>query len=137
MSDWNAELDTFFEGRGQEGEARFAEGTSKAAEFIASVAVPAFEAFGAALQNHRRHVRLRRSDASMRILVDYAGTEEFDFTLWAGMDVLSTESRTDGRRELGGFQNGKGTNAMADTTIEDIAHYLTARYTLLNSRATV
>ena len=136
MRDWNAQLETFFGGREQQGEAQLAGSMSEAAGFTTSVAAPAFEAFAAALQKHGRHVRLRRSDASIRMLVDYASTEEFDFTLWAGMNTLSTELHVDGRRELGRFQNAKGTNLMVDTTQVDIAQYLTDRYTALNSRAT-
>lgn len=132
MNDWNAELDTFFEGRGHQGEAQLADGTSEASAFIASVAAPAFEAFAAALQKYGCHVRLRRSDASMRILVEGGGAEEFDFTLWAGMNTLSTELHADGRRELGRFQNAKGTNLLADTTQVDIAQDLTDRYLALH-----
>lgn len=143
MSDWNGELDTFFEGREQQGqqhqnaEAQPEEGLSEVTKFIASVAAPAFEAFAAALQKHGRRVRLRRGDTSMRIVVEYMGAEEFDFTLWAGINTLSTESRAGGRRVLGGFHNVQGTNAMADTTQVDVAQHLTERYIALNSRLTV
>ena len=136
MSNWNTELDTFFEGHEQQDnstEERFTEGAAKASEFIATVAAPAFEAFDVALQRHGRHVRVRQGDASIRIFVEYAGAEEFDFTLWGGQNSLSTESHTGGRRTLGGFHNAKGTNLLADTTQEDVAQYLTDTYTALNS----
>lgn len=133
MSDWNTELDTFFEGREQNStEEQLAEGMANTPEFIATVAAPAFEAFDVALQKHGRHVRVRQGEASIRIFVEYAGTEEFDFTLWGGRNSLSTESHTGGRRTLGGFHNAKGTNLLADTTQEDVAKYLTDTYTALN-----
>jgi len=136
MSDWNTELERFFEGREQQDSSakeRLADEMVAASEFIATVAAPAFEAFDVALQKHGRHVRVRQGDASIRIFVEYAGTEEFDFTLWGGQNSLSTESRTGGRRTLGGFHNTKGTNLLADTTQEDVAQYLTDTYTALNS----
>lgn len=136
MSDWNTELDAFFEGREQQDHSaaeRLAPGNTDASEFIVTIAAPAFEAFDVALQKHGRHVRVRQGDASIRISVEYAGTEEFDFTLWGGQQSLSTEFRTSGRRTLERFHNAKGTNLLADTTQEDVAQYLTDTYTALNS----
>lgn len=139
MNDWKAELDTFFQVREQQGqqqphsEARPTEDQPEAAAFIVSVALPAFEAFATVLQEHGCRVRLRWGDANMRILVESAGTEEFDYTLWVGTSSLSTESHAGGRRILGGFQNAKGTNAITDTTQADVAQHLTDRYTALNS----
>jgi hypothetical protein len=140
MTDWKAELDTFFKAREQleqpKSEALHAEDLPEAAEFIVATALPAFEAVATALQEHGCRVRLRRGDASIRILVDGAGNEEFDYTLWVGTSALSTESHTGGRRVLGSFQNAKGTNATADTTQADVEQQLTATYVALNSPVT-
>ena len=142
MADWKAELDTFFKAREQQeqhapkSEARHAEDRPEAGEFIVSTALPAFEAVAAVLQEHGCRVRLRRGDASMRILIDGAGNEEFDYTLWVGTSALSTEAHTGGRRILGGFQNAKGTNTIADTTQADIEQQLTETYVALNSPVT-
>jgi hypothetical protein len=139
VSDWEAQLDTFFKAREQQhpqSETRHAEDHPETGEFILSVALPAFEAFAAVLQEHGRRVRLRRGDANMRILVEDAGTEELDYTLWVGANSLSTESHPGGRRVLGGFHNAKGTNATADTTQADISQQLTENYVTLNSPVT-
>lgn len=137
MSEWNTELDAFFAARWQQDhsheEPLVADPAAAAMEFIAAVAMPAFENFGAALQKHGRHVHLRRGDASIRITVEYADTEEFDFTLWGGQYSLSTDSRAHGRHELGRFQNAKGTNLQADTTQDDIGRHLTDKYIAMNS----
>jgi hypothetical protein len=134
VNTWKAELDAFFQRREQkEHHQRANDRGPSAAEaameaFLAAVATPAFEAFGAALKEHGRHIRLRMGDSSVRIISQFAGVEEFDYTLWAGVSVLSAESRTGGKRIPESFQNGKGNSTIADTTTDDVVQHLVDRY---------
>ncbi|HEX5548442.1 MAG TPA: hypothetical protein VFX24_13605 [Ktedonobacterales bacterium] len=136
MKDWKAELDAYFQRREQhdaqqqpeQDRARTPDETTAVEEFMATVVVPAFEEFGSILKEHRRHIRLRLGDSNMRIVAEYAGREEFDYTLWAGGNGLSAELRAGGRHTPDSFQNAKGNSALADTTQEDIARQLAERY---------
>lgn len=139
MKDWKAELDDYFRGRDQQekqhpdGQSRPTGETTTVEEFMAAVATPAFEEFGAVLREHGCHVRLRLGDSNMRVVSEYAGKEEFDYTLWAGKDTLSVELRSDGRRSPESFQNAKGNSTMDDTTQNDIAQHLADKYVALVS----
>ncbi|HEU4785155.1 MAG TPA: hypothetical protein VFS83_17590 [Ktedonobacterales bacterium] len=101
---------------------------------MAEVATPAFEEFGAVLTEHGRHIRLRLGDSNMRIVSEYAGKEEFDYTLWAGRSELSAELRVGGGRTPDSFQNARGNSALADTTQEDVVQQLVKRYITLTTR---
>lgn len=140
MKDWNAELDGYLLLREQrqkpQDQPQPSDGVTAIEEFMATVAIPAFEEFGAVLKKHGCHIRLRLGDSSMRIISEYAGKEEFDYTLWAGNSVLSAESRIDGRRIPDSFQNAKGNSVMSDTTQEDITKHLVDRYIALTAPAT-
>ncbi|HKW21393.1 MAG TPA: hypothetical protein VJO13_08465 [Ktedonobacterales bacterium] len=140
MSDWKAELDAYFQLREQQEpqqpqDQTLASDQATAIEkFMAGVATPAFEEFGVVLTEHGRHIRLRLGDSNMRIVSEYAGKEEFDYTLWAGRSELSAELRVGGRRTPDNFQNAKGNSAMADTTQQDITRQLVERYIALATR---
>jgi len=139
MSDWKAELDAYFQLREQQEpqqpqDQTLASDQATAIEkFMAGVATPAFEEFGVVLTEHGRHIRLRLGDSNMRIVSEYAGKEEFDYTLWAGRSELSAELRVGGRRTPDNFQNAKGNSALADTTQEDITQQLVDRYMALTT----
>jgi len=139
MSDWKAELDVYFQLREQQEPQQpqdhtLASDQATAIEkFMAGVATPAFEEFGVVLTEHGRHIRLRLGDSNMRIVSEYAGKEEFDYTLWAGRSELSAELRVGGRRTPDSFQNAKGNSALADTTQEDITQQLVDRYMALTT----
>ncbi|HEX5158237.1 MAG TPA: hypothetical protein VFW17_13560 [Ktedonobacterales bacterium] len=143
MKDWKAELDAYFQRREQHeaqqqpdhDHAQAAEETIAIEEFMATVVVPAFEEFGGILKEHRYHIRLRLGDSNMRIVAEYAGREEFDYTLWVGGNGLSAELRAGGRHTPDSFQNAKGNSAMADTTQEDIAQQLADRFVALATPA--
>lgn len=139
MKDWKAELDGYLRLREQQqkpqDQPQPSDSVTVIEEFMATVAAPAFEEFGAVLKKHGCHIRLRLGDSNMRIISEYAGKQEFDYTLWAGNSVLSAESRIGGRRIPDNFRNAKGTNVMADTTQEDIALHLVDRYIALTTRA--
>lgn len=136
MKDWKAELDTYFQRREQHDaqeqpdhdHAQTSDGTTAIEEFMAAVVVPAFEEFGGVLKEHGRHIRLRLGDSNMRIVAEYAGGEEFDYTLWAGGNGLSAELRAGGRHTPDSFQNARGNSALADTTQEDVARQLAEKY---------
>ena len=136
MKDWKAELDAYFQRREQQeaqqqpdhDHAQASDGTTAIEEFMATVVVPAFEEFGAILKKHGRHMRLRLGDSNMRIVAEYAGREEFNYTLWAGGNGLSAELRMGGSHTPDSFQNAKGNSALADTTQEDVARQLAERY---------
>ena len=136
MKDWKAELDAYFQRREQHeaqqqpdhDHAQASDETTAIEEFMATVVVPAFEAFGAILKEHGRRIRLRLGDSNMRIVAEYAGREEFDYTLWAGGNGLSAELRAGGRHTPDSFQNARGNSAMADTTQEDVVRQLAERY---------
>jgi hypothetical protein len=136
VKDWKAELDAYFQRREQQeaqqqpdhDHAQASDGTTAIEEFMATVVVPAFEEFGAILKKHGRHMRLRLGDSNMRIVAEYAGREEFDYTLWAGGNGLSAELRAGGRHTPDSFQNARGNSALADTTQEDVARQLAERY---------
>ena len=105
MKDWKAELDTFFQLREQQkpqeqrpDHTPTVGGPTALEEFMVAVAVPAFEEFAAALKEHGCRIRLRLGDSSMRIVSEFGGVEEFDYTLWAGTNTLSAEARSAGRR---------------------------------------
>ena len=140
MSDWKAELDAYFQLREQQEpqqpqDQTLASDQATAIEkFMAGVATPAFEEFGVVLTEHGRHIRLRLGDSNMRIVSEYAGKEEFDYTLWAGRSELSAELRVGGRRTPDSFQNTKGNSALADTTQEDVVQQLVERYIALTTR---
>jgi len=139
VKDWKAELDAYFQRREQQeaqqqpdhDHAQASDGTTAIEEFMATVVVPAFEEFGAILKEHGRHIRLRLGDSNMRIVAEYAGREEFDYTLWAGGNGLSAELRAGGRHTPDSFQNARGNSALADTTQEDVARQLAERYIAL------
>lgn len=143
MKDWKAELDAYFQRREQHeaqqqpnhNHAQASDETTAIEEFMATVVVPAFEEFGGVLKEHGRHIRLRLGDSNMRIVTEYAGKEEFDYTLWAGENGLSAELRAGGRHTPDSFQNAKGNSAIADTTQEDIARHLADRYVALATPA--
>lgn len=149
MKDWKAELDAYFQRREQHeaqqqpnhnhdhdhNHAQAPDETTAIEEFMATVVVPAFEEFGGILKEHGRHIRLRLGDSNMRIVAEYAGREEFDYTLWAGGNGLSAELRAGGRHTPDSFQNARGNSAMADTTHEDIARQLADRYVALATPA--
>ncbi|HEX6542208.1 MAG TPA: hypothetical protein VF040_10675 [Ktedonobacterales bacterium] len=143
MNDWKAELDTFFRQREQQDQQQQLNGAQPSREetaieeFMVEVATAAFQEFGAALQEHGRRIRLRLGDSHMRIITEFAGTEEFDYTLWAGMNGLSAESRTGGRHTPDRFQNAKGNSNIADTTKDDVVKHLVDRYIALTSRVSV
>ena len=134
MKDWKAELDAFFLLREQQEAQQQHDDTQSPGEstviedFLIAVATPAFEQLGIILKQHGRHIRLRLGDSSMRIVSEYAGREEFDYTLWAGRSELSAEVRAGGKRTPDSFQNAKGNSALADTTQEDVAQQLADRY---------
>lgn len=142
-NNWKAELDTFFQRREQQDRqqqldhAQPSPGDAAKEEFMAIVATPAFEEFGAALMEHGRHIRLRMGDSSVRMVSEFAGAEEFDYTLWAGMNGLSAESRTGGRHTPDRFQNARGNSNIADTTKDDVVKHLVDRYIALTSRVSV
>jgi len=139
VKDWKAELDAYFQRREQQeaqqqpdhDHAQASDGTTAIEEFMATVVVPAFEEFGAILKKHGRHMRLRLGDSNMRIVAEYAGREEFDYTLWAGGNGLSAELRAGGRHTPDSFQNARGNSTLTDTTQEDIAQQLAERYIAL------
>ncbi len=143
MKDWKAELDAFFLLREQQEprqdheqeRAQTSDGTTAVEEFMATVVVPAFEEFGGVLKEHGRHIRLRLGDSNMRIVSEYAGREEFDYTLWAGGSGLSAEIRAGGGHTPESFQNAQGTRALADTTREDIVRQLADKYIALTTPA--
>jgi hypothetical protein len=141
VKDWKAELDTFFRLREQQephhNQAQSSDGATAIEEFMATVAVPAFEEFGAALKEHGCRIRLRLGDSNMRIVSEFAGTEEFDYVLWAGTSALSAESRADGRRAPESFQNAKGNSSIADTTTKDVVQHLVDRYIALTTHVSV
>lgn len=140
---WKAQLDTFFQQREQQDQqqqldhAQPSPGETAIETFMATVATPAFEEFGAALKEHGRHIRLRMGDSSVRIVSEFAGVEEFDYTLWAGVSALSGELRTGGKRAPESFQNAKGNSTIADTTKDDVAQHLVDRYIAQTSSVTV
>lgn len=137
MKDWQTELDTFFRLREQQEQQHDQPppppGATTIEEFMATVATPAFEEFGAALREHGCHIRLRFGDSNMRIVSEYAGREEFDYTLWAGTSEIFAEARAGGKRTPDSFRNAKGTSAMADTTTDDVTRHLVARYIALTT----
>lgn len=141
MKDWKAELDAYFQRREQHeaqqqpdhNHAQVSDEATAIEEFMATVVVPAFEEFGGILKEHGRHIRLRLGDSNMRIVSEYAGREEFDYTLWAGGNGLSAELRTGGKHTPDSFQNAQGNGAIADTTQEDIAQQLAERYITLST----
>jgi hypothetical protein len=140
MSDWKAELDAYFQLREQQepqqpqDQTRALDQATAIEKFMAGVATPAFEEFGAVLTEHGRHIRLRLGDSNMHIVSEYAGKEEFDYTLWAGRSELSAELRVGGRRTPDSFQNARGNSALADTTQEDVVQQLVERYIALATR---
>lgn len=67
-------------------------------------------------------------DSSARIVSEFAGAEEFEYTLWAGVSALSAESRTGGKRAPESFENAKDNSAIAGTTKDDVVQHLVARY---------
>lgn len=139
MKDWKTELDTYFqlreqqESQQQSDHAVSREGADAVEAFIVTVTTPAFEAFSVTLKEHGRHIRLSLGDSNVRIVSEYAGREEFDYTLWVGNNGLSASLQTNGRRTPDSFQNAKGTSALADTTQEDIAQQLVDRYIALTT----
>ena|SRR5690242_14540384 len=143
MKDWKAELDAYFQRREQDEaqqqpdheHAQALDGTTAVEEFMATVVVPAFEEFGGILKEHGRHIRLRLGDSNMRIVSEYAGREEFDYTLWAGGSGLSAELWASGRHTPDSFQNARGNSVLADTTQEDVARQLAERYIALAAPA--
>ena len=141
MSDWKAELDAYFqlreqqEPQQQQDQTLASDQATAIEKFMAGVATPAFEEFGAVLTEHGRHIRLRLGDSNMRIVSEYAGKEEFDYTLWAGRSELSAELRVGGRRTPDSFQNARGNSALADTTQEDVVQQLADRYVALATPA--
>jgi len=143
VKDWKAELDAYFQRREQQeaqqqpdhDHAQASDGTTAIEEFMATVVVPAFEEVGSILKEHGRHIRLRLGDSSMRIVAEYAGREEFDYTLWAGGNGLSAELRAGGRHTPDSFKNARDNSALADTTQEDVARQLAERYIALAAPA--
>jgi hypothetical protein len=139
VNDWKAELDAHFQRREQQepqqphDQTQSPEGATAIEKFMVAVATPAFEEFGVVLTEHGRHIRLRLGDSNMRIVSEYAGREEFDYTLWAGRSELSAELRVGGRRTPDSFQNAKGNSTMADTTQQDITQQLVERYIALTT----
>jgi len=139
VKDWKAELDAYFQRREQQDaqqqpdhdHAQASDGPTAIEEFMATVVIPAFEEFGAILKEHGRHIRIRLGDSNMRIVAEYAGREEFDYTLWAGGNGLSAELRDGVRHTPDSFQNARGNSALADTTQEDVARQLADRYIAL------
>lgn len=144
MKDWKAELDTFFQLREQQKSQEQRPdhtptfgGPTALEEFMVAVAVPAFEEFAAALKEHGCRIRLRLGDSSMRIVSEFGGVEEFDYTLWAGTNTLSAEARSAGRRVPDSFQNAKSNSAITDTTKDDVLQHLVERYIALTTPASV
>lgn len=144
MKDWKAELDTFFQLREQQkpqeqrpDHTPTVGGPTALEEFMVAVAVPAFEEFAAALKEHGCRIRLRLGDSSMRIVSEFGGVEEFDYTLWAGTNTLSAEARSAGRRVPDSFQNAKSNSAITDTTKDDVLQHLVERYIALTTPASV
>lgn len=141
MSNWKAELDAYFQLREQQepqqhhDQTRASDQSTAIEKFMAAVATPAFEEFGVILTKHGRHIRLRLGDANVRIISEYAGREEFDYTLWAGGSGLSAELRASGRHIPESFQNARGNSALADTTQEDVSRQLAERYIALAAPA--
>lgn len=134
MNNWKADLDTFFQrreqqdGQPQSDHAQPPQGETVVETFIATVATPAFEEFGAALKEHGRHIRIYVGDSSVRIVCKFAEAEEFDYTLWAGGSALSAESQRGGKRTPDSFRNDKGSSVIADTTKDDVIQHLVDRY---------
>lgn len=142
VKNWKADLDTFFQSREQQDQqqlehAQSPQGEVAVEEFMAGVVTPAFEEFGAVLREHGRHIRLRLGDTSMRIVAEFAGAEEFDYTLWVGVSALSAESRSGGKRVPDRFQNASGNSATADTTKDDVVQHLVERYIALTTQVSV
>lgn len=143
MNDWKSELDTFFQrreqqdGQPQSDHAQPPEGETAIETFMATVATPAFEEFGAALKEHGRHIRIYVGDSSVRIVSKFAEAEEFDYTLWAGVSALSAESQGGGKRTPDSFRNDKGSSAIADTTRDDVVQHLVDRYIAQTSRVSL
>jgi hypothetical protein len=143
VSDWKVELDTFFQRREQQERQQQRDHPQPSQEetsiedFMVTVATPAFEEFSAALKEHGRRVRLRVGDSNIRMVSEFAGVEEFDYTLWAGKSALSAESRTDGRRVPDSFHNAKGNNTIADTTKDDVVQHLAERFIAVTSSVSV
>jgi hypothetical protein len=139
VNDWKAELDAFFLLREQQEPQQAREQAQSPGEipavekFMIAVATPVFEEFGTILKQHGRHIRLRMGDSNVRIAAEYAGKEEFDYTLWAGGNGLSAELRADGKRTPDSFQNARGNSALADTTQEDVAQQLVEKYIVLTT----
>lgn len=143
VDDWKAKLNTYFGQREPQVDQKNREqaqpspAEDKIETFMIAVATPAFEEFGAALREHGCHIRLRLGDSNVRIVSEYAGREEFDYTLWVGANELFAESRSGGKHTPASFQNAKGSNTIADTTIDDIVQHLADRYMAITTSVLV
>ena len=147
MNDWKAELAAIFllreqqqqqdQQQQQHDQAQPPHEEAVIEEFMVTVATPAFEEFGAALREHGCHIRLRLGDSNMRIVSEYAGREEFDYTLWAGTSELFAEARAGGRRTPERFQNAKGNSAIVDTAKDDVVQHLVDKYIALTTPVSV
>jgi hypothetical protein len=92
VGDWKSDLDSFLvdkDRKTQEERKATEEKTSETKALLASKVIPAFEEVKTELEKHGRTVKISSGESYARIIVEYSGVEELNYTI----DVSVTARR--------------------------------------------